>query len=129
MREIKFRAWDKLGNRMINSDCVDLFIHFDGELNSMDDDCNVIGTNRTSKFKLQLMQYTGLKDKNGTEVFEGDIVNMIFPGTKGPRVIEFLNGAFGVKTHKQSTELWWEEVWHKDIEIIGNIYENIDLLK
>ncbi len=67
-----------------------------------------------------LMQFTGLKDKNGKEIYEGDIVHH---GKNAVSPVEFHDGSFTVATtsvmHRRSNEL----------KVIGNIYENPELLK
>ncbi|WP_371378820.1 YopX family protein [Sporomusa aerivorans] len=126
MREIKFRAWDAENKTMFGSNCPNMLVHFDGQLNSFDVLGDTVGTYKTKQ--LALMQYTGLKDKNGKEIYEGDIVYMVANGITGPRAIEFKDGSFGVKPLKDSEDLWFIEVWHMDVEVIGNIYETPELL-
>jgi len=64
MREIKFRAWDKERKTMLSPD--DL-CHLEG---------NVSKALKESSPHLELMQFTGLKDKNNREIYEGDIVKL-----------------------------------------------------
>jgi hypothetical protein len=76
--------------------------------------------------KLELMQYTGLLDKNGVEIYEGDICMHHYFHEKG--VIEWINASF---------KLCYDDGDHETLlpidlehyEVIGNVYENPELLK
>jgi hypothetical protein len=115
MREIRFRAWDNRERRML-----------DGNIKEGRDigDGSARGINKQIKWAQEsdfiLMQYTGLKDKNGKEIFEGDIY--VPPDSSIYRVIEFRDGCF---TQKNSFPTWPIEI---NGEVIGNIYDNPDLL-
>ena len=112
-REIKFRAWDEKNKEM----------RYDGMLNIYNKDGSWLYEDGKGNFHSsfgEIMQFTGLLDKNGKEIYEGDIVQYLFAGKKVVR------------------EVYWNEVnfcWTPlnqnslDMEIIGNIYENPDLLK
>ncbi len=74
-----------------------------------------------------LMQFTGILDKNGKEIYEGDIV--VFDGLSnredkvvGEGEVNFICGAFGVDAY------YLHELKNTRLEVIGNIYENPDLL-
>lgn len=79
-----------------------------------------------------LMQYTGLKDKNGKEIYEGDIINAAFfdgisenPVTIDLKiVVTWIKEGAGFNIPYTKTDNW-----HYQYEIIGNIYENPGLLK
>ena len=80
------------------------------------------------------MQYTGLKDKNdkGKEIYEGDIVKCLFYNNLNILIekvlfVVFKNGSFGVSDGKGFKV--FESDTTKSVEIIGNIYENPELLK
>ena len=146
MREIKFRAWD--GKRM----------WFSGQEGEEDEQGNTYqlyydrdaGTYKASllgpqflvatdpypmyhpgeEAECHLMQYTGVKDKNGTEIYDEDIVKYTERN---------LENAFGGKGEPQEEKIrivrWFMDGWVipkgfvKDIEVIGNCYENPELVE
>ena len=118
-REIKFRAWDKDNKKMLQVKS----IHF-----SDSGDCIVINPLEFISLEfLELMQYTGLKDKNDVEIYEGDIVKSR-NGTCGRiniHIIEWNNFYTGFNPLRQDESNFNRE----SSEVIGNIYENQELLK
>ncbi len=140
MREIKFRAWDKEERKMLDfslkgmiDGSQELLVDFEGGVWKREKDKRLTPMN----YKLILMQYTGLKDKNGKEIYEGDIVG--FARNKFAGEILPLNPfkGFYIKWKKgcariRYTEDGTEPIWGNhtiSLEIIGNIYENPELLK
>ena len=76
-------------------------------------------------------QYTGLQDKNGNKIYEGDILHRSLPVDR-TRIVHFEMGGFAVKNIKTEDRLMHNSfpISNSDYwEIIGNIYENPDLLK
>ena len=116
-REIKFRAWDKDKKEMFTGFSIeDLFTDMDDSWIDADCDDNKTLSNATNYENKILMQYTGLKDKNGKEIYEGDIYNYM--------------GEIGV--FESIEEFYYNELIRYRVEngeIIGNIYENKDLIK
>jgi uncharacterized phage protein (TIGR01671 family) len=121
MRDIKFRAWDKYSKYMFELDDKDFFVNNNGvyERESIDYAGDVY--NNISD-RLILMQYTGLKDKNGVEIYEGDLV--IGTGKINPYPIIFDDGCFGYDSGEGLLELDFE----RHMEVIGNIHQHPDLL-
>ena len=115
MREIKFRAWDVKYKRM------SLVSSIDFKKNLIyttwwEENKKRLKKDKTNEISdLVLMQFTGLKDKNGKEIYEGDIVKGEVENNKFISVVEFQNGGFSINT------LW-------EPEVIGNIFENPELI-
>ncbi len=127
MREIKFRAWDMREKCWIGEELDDLIIFRNNELIISD--------------RFALMQYTGLKDKNGKEIYEGDVVKR---RDKTIWQVKFLIGKFSlfanssqlviaISKSKEETEeqrIARElEIWWTSCEVIGNIWENPELIE
>lgn len=125
MREIKFRAWHKekkIIGEVLGVDILHKEIYF----SNGDVDCYGF-----SDFKyIELMEYTGLKDKNEKEIYEGDIVKL--RNNHGIGVVKYYNewGAFVAENVKfKPSVVLGMNYCKEDIEVIGNIYENPELIK
>ena len=111
----KFRAWDKETKSM--NGMAEIYRNRNQEIELHPRDKNII-----------LMQSTGLKDKNGKEIFEGDIVKMAKDFYSEPtyyEVVRNYGGAYRLESKQHGCELWLR---HTDCEVVGNIYENKELL-
>ena len=119
MREIKFRAWFEKFKEMYTVKMVDLqkeIAYFDKY-------------NYRSFYDIDLMEYTGLKDKNEKEIYEGDIVNL--RANHGIGVVKYYDewGAFVIEYIKpRPLAVLGMNYYKENIEILGNIYENSELL-
>ncbi len=105
-REIKFRAWDKKRETM-------------EEFGLFESDEGYLVTGGISLVSMPIMQFTGLNDKNGIEIFEDDIIQ----NNSGKIYIQGLCTA--KKILKEPTSTTTDFLWE---EVIGNIYENPNLL-
>lgn len=124
MRKIKFRAWhkeEKIMGEVLGIDILHKEIFFSNE--------NVDCYEHTDFKDIELMQYTELKDKNNKEIYEGDILFESF-GERYYKVV-FENGSFRAEFEGDFEEHSFDliDVVLHCCEIIGNIYENPELLK
>jgi len=143
MREIKFRAWDVYGKKMhaVKEISWNDERPMDGLLNDnegglfrayLNEDCLVDG--KYPEYFI-LMQFIGLHDKNGTPIYEGDILQPIFVGRK--------KSLYEVCWDKGSASFYLKPLWKEEggyllyrngegyspYEVIGNIYENKEDIK
>lgn len=137
-REIKFRAWDERWEVMYENfqfiksgDENNDWIVFTASNIPFDSNWK---DNPFLRQQLKIMQYTGLKDKEGTEIYEGDVCTLF---TDSPSEVLFIDGAFGYMSNggdyfiSFAQNSWFK--WHKsksdEIKVIGNIYQHPHLIK
>lgn len=123
MREIKFRAWDSELGFMVDEK--HYLITLGGKILF---DNNGEAYDQTNKSKL--MQFTGLKDKNGKEIYEGDIIRAVHVGKAGnesysrPYEVTYPGDIAAF----DAGGCFLSKFTNGEIEVIGNIYENPELL-
>lgn len=125
MKEIKFRAWN--GNTMLFYENW-FTLHYQNVLCFTNSEQSYVDESDIDyPSRVTLMQYTGLKDKNGKKIYEGDIVR----SRHGIATVEFHNASFVFKWDFHTlNELMhtWKEDSQVQVEVIGNIWEHPDLL-
>ena len=135
-REIKFRAYDKEDEEMRYFDDENYLYHYPFILrleqvfkkDSNYDDYEDFEYKDVTD-KIELMQYTGLHDKNGKEIYEGDIVRIIVNNNVEKICkVEFKNGIFGVMFSKNKELTAFPHFCNTTFEVIGNEYDNPELL-
>ncbi len=138
MKETKIRAWNKKEKKFVSQDIVDLWAIF------------TLESHEGSSYVM--MQSVGLKDKNGREIYEGDIlkhsfqtkIKIMFPYTESNNLgweiweIKYIAPSFMYIIHSQDNSYYGElpskprEIschYLPSVEVIGNIFENPELLK
>jgi len=111
MREIRFRAWDTVVGRMIYDPYGDEYVCEGTPINDIFEPENQEGCGHI------LMQYTGLKDKNGKDIYEGDILRHL----QGIDQVVWRNDRWAIGN-------WEPGEIHSQMEVIGNTHQNKDLL-
>ena len=129
-REIKFRAWHKDLKKMFKIGQITLE---EGTWNFEPNDRGFIGMSIPYQPSFVLMQYTGLHDKNGKEIYEGDNVYCQTKYGKAKAIIKFIDGKFvaywnSALTHPENGHHIACYEINKRFEVIGNIYDNPELL-
>ena len=119
-REIKFRVWDKDLKRIRYLNTEHDFIRFDSLGQGYYENMQT----GLGEWFSDLMQYTGLKDKNGKQIYEGDIclVTILPENYKEKMVTVWCNDRNGFRFQDEDGEVW--NVNDTEIEVIGNIYES-----
>lgn len=127
MREIKLRAWDKECEMMIYPKSYYSPKYKDGHIAEMYNiELNEFITIYNFDNNYVLMQYTGLKDKNGTEIYEGDIVQAVGFTFKPKKVVEWRDEFAGFAPFIELVDFEYNGCFDGDIEVVGNIYENFE---
>ena len=131
-REIKFRVWDTYNKEMLDVQELDYADSYNGQP-------MIITTMYNDYFDTEemiLMQYTGLHDKNGKEIYEGDIVSKeVFDDTKPNYInksyakVVYIEELAGFYLVNKSNKILWEVADDKyNIEVVSTIYDNSELL-
>nr|DAN51659.1 MAG TPA: YopX protein [Caudoviricetes sp.] len=133
-REIKFRLWSKIGKKFIETDNPDLdfVINNNGYLYSIENFYGEIYI--LPQMDIEVLQFAGLQDRNGKEIYEGDILKYNFPydgRLKHTSPVTYLEtqASFGVIDFYGNNIPLYDIPANNCFEIIGNIYENPEFLE
>lgn len=141
MREIKFRAWFEIHKLMGNVITLKGSNRNNYKGNMWDEvvaECFIDGRQQFfMSYNFILLQYTGVKDKNGKEIFEGDIVRLSDEYNESSHIttVDFKGGGFIVVwdsafyDNADMTTVEWAIDQDIEVEVIGNIYEHPNLIE
>ena len=129
-REIKFRAWDIQNKRMIYFNAFEQwgFIDHTKDSTRSSTSCDRLMLSTDPK-EFLWMQFTGLLDKNGKEIFENDVVSITRHGDTINHAIVYQSGAWRLEPDGPYPTRYICEFNSSIIEVIGNIHENKELLE
>lgn len=108
MREIKFKAWSLSCNYWISTETANQKIKF-----------------YAKEVEVAIIQYTGLNDKNGTEIYNSDICRFKHGEFEDTKECHYVRGCYGFNTSLGFIRLGEIQSW--DIEVVGNAYEKKEL--
>ena len=123
MREIKFRAWVKELNEIREVEYINFWKKMIAYPNKF---CTEYYLSADFD-EIKLMQYTGLKDKNNKEIYEGDIVTL--HNSRYKVIFNMEQARFVLRDDKFEMEIPFTNNNNERMEIIGNIYENPELME
>ena len=118
MREIKFRVWDNVEKEFMTGwKTSQLVIRpLSGRV-----------TDGATVPDVKLSQYTGLKDKNGKEIYEGDILKVNWSKDKDIGIVKFFSYGFYVMEMSRHSPIPISDI-SVSVELVGSIYENPELI-
>ena len=125
MREIKFRAWDWVEKQM----CPVIVADFQDTQAKLF--CRFPKSGTQGNISADLMQYIGAKDKNGVEIYEGDVIRENAGGKYRDYVVRWSDGKCGfIADTKALCKVFpcLNQGTAKYLEVVGNIYENPELV-
>lgn len=132
MRDIRFRVWN--GEYMVSEEYDCYISDGGGVFIDAEHKHNTPHTEIQSAKTLEIMQYTGLHDRNGTEIYEGDMLSTDLD--RPYNIVVYRNGAFMLEC-EDGGETYYDFITYVSTqtidrigsEVIGNIYENPELMK
>lgn len=122
MRNLKFRAWDRIKRKMLYG--VSPF-----NVHITDENEPLLSPEYSKHDDCEFEQYTGLKDKNGKEIYEGDIVEYAYTRCNYIVVYRRYDASFVLENDDREEAIHFHYDRQSDYEVAGNIHENPELLE